>query len=301
MKKNRKPVNISIDEFKKHWEKGLSDIELAEIFDCAISTLAKYRRSFNLPANVKRYGKATLIDREILTSLVFEGFSNSEIAKKLKVTPLSVKNAKKRFGLEDTDERINKKITLSKKQKEVLFGTLLGDGYAQIQSRHCCITIQHSKKQKDYLDYLLKYFENIPKTISEYSRKDIRTNKTYEIYSVRLNTNECFDEFRKIFYDDKKHIPLDKLEEYYTPLSMAIHYFDDGWNEGNAAIFATCSFTKEELHIFRKFLFNKYDLETTLSKDNRIRIRACSYDRFIELIKPYTPECMKYKIEKVVS
>lgn len=301
MTKNRKKVNISIDDFKKHWENGLSDIELAEIFNCACSTLSKFRRNLGLKANTKRHGKATLIDREILTKLVLDGFSNSEIAKKLKVTPLSIKNAKKRFGLENTDERINEKIILTHQQEEVLFGTLLGDAYAQIQSKHCCITIQHSKKQKEYLDYILSYFENIPKTINEYSREDVRTNKVYEVCSVRFHANECFDSFRMMFYNDKKHIPLDKLEEYYTPLAMAIHYMDDGWNEGHAAIFATCSFTKEELQIFRKFLFNKYDLETTISSDNRIRIRACSYDNFIKLIKPYIPTCMNYKIEKVVS
>lgn len=69
-----------------------------------------------------------------------------------------------------------------------------------------------------------------------------------------------------MFYDSngKKIIPIKFLEEYYTPLAMAIHYCDDGYNEGHAAVFATCSFTLEELEQFKKFLFDKYSIETTL-------------------------------------
>ena len=147
----------------------------------------------------------------------------------------------------------------------------------------------------------MSYLSNIPHKISNYIRTDIRTDKEYGVITLQLYANECFNIFREMFYRDKKIIPIKYLEEYYTPLAMAIHYCDDGWNEGNAAIFSTCSFTKEELLHFKKFLFNKYGLETTIFGQNRLRVRACSFNLFKSLIKPYIPECMNYKIEKVVS
>lgn len=299
-----KKVIINEQEFIEQWESGKTDTELAIVFNCSNSYIGKYRKQLNLKANVRRVGKKTLIDREKFISLVNEGKSNQELSKIFNVTPPSIKKAKKRFGIQNEDERSNKPIILTHEQKEVLFGSALGDAYIQIQQKNAEVVIQHSKKQEEYISYLQSYFPNIPHFISSYERCDIRTGKTYQVQTLRLNANKAFNEFREMFYnnDKKKIIPIKYLEEYYTPLAMAIHYCDDGWNEGHAAIFATCSFTLEELYELKKFLFNKYSLKTTITKsDHRIRIRACSYDHFIELIREYIPDCMKYKITKKLS
>ena len=143
-----KKVNINEIEFIENWKKGLSDIELASIFDCSNSYIGKYRRNLKLKANIKRVGKKILINKDTLIELMNLGKNNSEIAKILKVTPLSVKLAKERFNLENKDERINKYIELTHEQKEVLFGSILGDTYVRVQQKNAEITIQHSQKQR---------------------------------------------------------------------------------------------------------------------------------------------------------
>ena len=45
-----------------------------------------------------------------------------------------------------------------------------------------------------------------------------------------------------------------------------------------------------------KFLFNKFNLETTMPKDKRIHIRAKSKNHFKELILPYMHKTMLYKL-----
>lgn len=297
-------IEIDLNELEKKVSEGLTDIELADYFNCSYTFIGKTRRNLGLKANVRRVGKKILIDREKFIEEINNGRSNDELAKIFKVSPGSIKKAKERFGLQNLDQRINEPLILSHIQEEILFGSILGDAYVNPHGKNCSICIQHSKKQEDYLKYKCNYFPEEIYTISEYSRNDIRTNKTYEVINVSFQSNLSFNKFRNMFYDDEKHkhIPIDQLENYYTPLAMAIHYCDDGWNEGNSAVFATCSFSKEELFEFKKFLFNKYNLETTIFGENRLRIRTCSYDLFINLISNYIPESMKYKItKKVVS
>lgn len=61
---------------------------------------------------------------------------------------------------------------------------------------------------------------------------------------------------------------------------------------------ASCGFDKESLELFQKFLFNKFNIETTITKDNRLYIRVNSRNLFEYLILPYVKEvpCMLYKL-----
>lgn len=55
-------------------------------------------------------------------------------------------------------------------------------------------------------------------------------------------------------------------------------------------------FTEKEILEFRKFLFIKFNLETSMFKDRRIYIKAKSKFLFRQLVLPYMHESMMYKL-----
>ena len=59
---------------------------------------------------------------------------------------------------------------------------------------------------------------------------------------------------------------------------------------------ATNCFTISELQKFQYFLLTKFNLKTTLHKDNGIYIRKESANTFKELVFPYIIDSMKYKL-----
>ena len=73
-------------------------------------------------------------------------------------------------------------------------------------------------------------------------------------------------------------------------------YMDDGYKTQCSYGIATNCFTIEELNKFRIFLLEKFNLETSIHKGNRLYILAKSAKRFTELISPYICNCMKYKL-----
>lgn len=200
----------------------------------------------------------------------------------------------------------NPTIELSHKQKELIFGCLLGDGYCKKvgNDKNATFEFQHSLKQKEYVEYKRSFLLNLPGRVYEYTRHDIRTEAEYDTYTASFLTNQCFSDFHSIFYDGgKKKIPLEYLDELYTSFALAIHYMDDGscvkksgYNSYDVSI-ATCSFSIDDLNQLVYFLKKKFDLEFTIQKSsNRIRLRSKDISKFFNLIRPYVPECMLYKI-----
>ena len=82
----------------------------------------------------------------------------------------------------------------------------------------------------------------------------------------------------------------------FTARSLAFMFMDDGSKTNNSYTIATQCFTKNNLEEFKKVLFTKFGIETTLHKHNQLYIRACSAALFKSLIEPYMCDCMKYKL-----
>lgn len=104
------------------------------------------------------------------------------------------------------------------------------------------------------------------------------------------------------FYKNKhkKITCLDFLNMYFTDVSLAILFMDDGSNTGNASGFHlnTNCFSKEDLFLFINFLKQKYGLEVSLHSRNRLYVKAKSSKYFAHIVKPYLHESMFYKLGK---
>jgi len=303
---------LEFDELKliQLCDDGLNDLELAEIFNCSYTCISKYRRNLKIKPN--RKSRAIVeITKEELEKLVNLGLTDAKIGKLYNMYASSIYSKRKKFNIERKSYTENPEIQMTDIQKQVLFGCVLGDGYLnKTTNKNSTFEFNHSLKQEEYVNYKFNYFNNFPGRTFYFDRKPHKvTNKVYKTYTGVLYTNKAFNFFKEAFYNNvvKKRIPIELLDEFYTPLAMAIHYCDDGSfhltnkNGGGTISIATCSFEREELELFKEFLHRKYGLETTVTKSNRIYIKASSSNNFMNLIRPYIIESMQYKLMRNVS
>ena len=192
------------------------------------------------------------------------------------------------------DKSKGKNVTINQTIKDVAIGSLLGDG--NIDKR--CLNIAHSIKQKEYLEYKLNLIAHICNG-KIYDRKE-----KGKIVSHRIRTyhHDYFGKLKNEWYKEKKTIPIN-IEAYLTPLAVAIWYMDDGGLRGKeSARIATCSFEKEEVELLSQALNNRYGLNSRVMKECKyytIYIPKKSFLIFREIIRPYVPGCMQYKLSKV--
>jgi len=122
-------------------------------------------------------------------------------------------------------------ISLSKEQKSILFGIILGDGYLQkTGKKNARLRLEHGGNQKEYLLWKVKklrqLFQGKPKYLE---RIHPISKRKYSYWRHQSQSTPYLGKLRNIFYpDSKKRIPED-LQKYLTPLTLAVWYMDDGY------------------------------------------------------------------------
>lgn len=208
-------------------------------------------------------------------------------------------------------EEYKKTLSLSKKQREILVGVLLGDGhleklYTPTLGR---LKVEHSHKQKDYVDWLYEEFRDWVR--SKPRLREIKAfGNIYQNYGFSTYGHRLFGEFRERFYKGKKKIIPNDLEKDVTPLGLAVWYMDDGSikSKRHKGVFLnTQGFEEDELKKLQKILRNKFRIRSTTREQTRnqktkrqLYLGGESGERFIKLIQSYIIPSMKYKIPKVL-
>lgn len=188
----------------------------------------------------------------------------------------------------------------------VVFGLLLGDGYASNRSGEGVrISIKQSITHKEYLFWLYSFFfsrgycSNLEPRIFTRTIKGI-DNKYYG-FEFNTYTFRSFLWIYESFYKNgKKMLPLN-LELYFTPLTLAILISDDGTYTNAGVRIATNCFTLNEVEFLGNILKNKFNLDVTVQKISlknqySLYIKKNSIDKLKELVLPYLHPSMHYKI-----
>lgn len=287
------------------YNQGKMDSEIGKILGIKRATIQYYRSTHNLPTKFT-YDKISKIDNNKFEELFNQGLSDYAIAKELNMSPDGVYSHRIRHNYKrDNNLRLNKAITLTDFQKQVLIGTMLGDSSMRL-GKGClspCITCAHGIKQKEYCEYKTKIFESLGATCNYHKRNiiDERTGIYYEDYTMFIPSNPEFLLYYNSFYPNgKKVIPLNLLNQF-TEVSLAFMYMDDGSKVKSGYNIATNCFEKEELNKFRMFINNKFNIDSIIHKNNSLYIKANSRNLFTYLIAPYVIESMRYKLHSPLT
>jgi|EP01039_Chlorochromonas_danica_P011485 hypothetical protein len=199
---------------------------------------------------------------------------------------------------------------LTQIQKDLIVGTLLGDGNFQTNSagntwRYRAI---HKLAHESYITHkyqILRDFCETPPKLSTVI--DRRTNKIYQRFTFQTICADDFRYYALLFYKQqldkswKKQIPS-TISKLLTPQALAYWYMDDGalkWRgKSNSVRICTDLFSGNEINLLKKTLETNFSLKISIEKKDsiqRLSILEESYPILKTLIEPYLLPCMFYK------
>ena len=204
-------------------------------------------------------------------------------------------------------EEYKTRLSLTDRQKEILIGTILGDAhleklYTPELSR---LKIEHSYKQKEYVDWFYEEFKNWIRTKPKEKIKKV-FGKIHKNYGFCTYGHGLLGNFQKEFYAEKKKVIPDNLFKNITLLSLAVWYMDDGSIKSNKhkGVFLNAqSFSEKDVKTLQSILENKFGLTSATRKDEsgeQIYLGGKSGEEFIKIIEPFVIPSMKYKIPRVL-
>ena len=211
----------------------------------------------------------------------------------------------------------------SKSQISFLVGSALGDGSAMFDNRlknkrvRFCIAHKNDNANTEYMNMICGLFVNhaspIRHRVSGYGSDIIYTN----IGVINALPN-CFHNQNNYVHTSIDPTKND-LFNLIDPLAIAVWYIDDGsmrrgredgandsaTNVTSRATIATNRYEKEMVERLTGILSQKFDIECFCVRDKkrkdgtygyRIDFNKCGAQKLFELITPYIPSCMRYKI-----
>lgn len=195
---------------------------------------------------------------------------------------------------------LKKTLILIKHQREIIAGTLFGDGHLETQNKGKTyrLKIEHCDAQKEYLNW---FYHELRIWIPSEPYTKVKNGKVY--VGVRTYSHKAFSSFGKAFYSQGKKVIPKTFDKLLTPLSLAIWFMDDGSfksTKHRTYVIHTLGYRKSELEDVQKILLKKFNLHTSLHNQKgkywRLYIQSQSADKFKELIEPYILPSMKYKL-----
>ena len=207
--------------------------------------------------------------------------------------------------------------TFTEEQLNILIGTLLGDGWIQVDrskkiitnARYAFAQSGNIPRHKSYVDHVLTKLKNF---CTETRKATFRKSDNFSKYEFTTRTLDVFFLLYQIFYyfdptfmkQQIKSIPRPLLEKIITPEIIAYLYMDDGNQQDRSFVISTNSFTFEDNIWFADLLRRKFGIfchvyYSQAKQRNMIYISAFSHNNFIDLIEPYMVPEMKYKLKPI--
>lgn len=183
-----------------------------------------------------------------------------------------------------------RKRPMTSLQKELIFGSLLGDGYLARTTRGYAFRVNHSISQKEYVDWKYAHLASLSNS---------RPRVYQRSYYFRTVTHPFMTDLHMMFYEgDRKRLPRETAA-WISPFAFAIWLMDDGARDKNQLRLNTQSFSLEENERLIDILEAKLGIMATINRDKdryRLRVYATSMPRVRQLVAPFLIPSMQYKL-----
>lgn len=242
------------------------------------------------------YVNQNMTDAEIATQFSRRHWHISQLRKKYRISGI---NARQREFLKRPPS-----IPMTDRQQSILMGTLLGDGCLKQSGSRSYLSVSHSVKQKQYLEWI---HSELSSFCHNSLREEIHHGK-YTMYALTSESREDLASIRNTIYIPRKTIVASYFKQL-DALGLAVWYMDDGslaYVNGKTLCycFATNSYTEEEQISLKQILFNNFGLETMLKpaisqkgrKQFVLIIASSSFDKFTNLVRAHVHPSMHYKL-----
>ena len=196
----------------------------------------------------------------------------------------------------------NPHIIVNDLEHDLIIGSTLGDANIRQRNRNCMFRVGHTLKQKKYLEWKISVLKEFKTKGVTFNQRKIN-NRALDIYNFDLNTHYVFNFYRKLFYNKKgrKIITKDLLKQI-NQRSLAFWLCDDGsyCKKQKYIILCTNAFSLKEHKLLKNFFKKEFNLNPTIGfRDNKyhyLRFKKDDTAKFVEMVKPFLPLSMHYKV-----
>jgi predicted transcriptional regulator len=255
-------------------------------------TVLRRARKYGLQySNIPK--RSDTIDYSVIKKLVKKDYSAVKIAKLLNKNRSSIHQIMRKHKIERSS-----KVKLTKREKAILIGTLLGDSALQQTkgSHNVKLSCIHSTKQSKYCLWKADNLKSLEMKSYDYkTKKDKKTGKVYYGVGIYSKCTETLNYWYSELYKEKKIIP-NSLLEHFNDLSLAVLYMDDGYIRGSSYSLCTDCFDQQSLANFNNMCKSKFGIQWKVSSRNRLVLPIRFRKTFEKLITPHMHEELLYKL-----
>jgi uracil-DNA glycosylase len=200
------------------------------------------------------------------------------------------------------EDRIATGQGLSQLAYDVACGTVLGDGHLNSGRAH--LTFSHSMQQKEYALFKASLLTELQPRLGEFFvAAVVGGERAYPVVQVRTRAHRAFGVLRRDFYRPKKVVP-EWLETDLNERMLAFWFMDDGHTRirpGRQPLseIATVGFSDRDLQVLLRGL-ERLGLPAKALR-HRLHFDVQSTRALSELIAPYVPASMRYKLHPEIA
>lgn len=195
-------------------------------------------------------------------------------------------------------------FSLSQRCKQILVGTILGDGCLERNGRNVRLRIDHAESQSAFVEWKFRELSELsPSKPRLTARLDLRTNQVHRNLRFSTCTTPVLNPFFGFFYEGKpeKFIPDCIGDLMKSPLSLAVWYMDDGGRRSDcrSGYLNTNAYSVGDVDVLKRILFENFKVSTRThfaAGKPRIYVPQSQFTRFCDLIRPHVINEMKYKL-----
>lgn len=204
--------------------------------------------------------------------------------------------------------KIKRKTVLTKKQKSLIVGSLLGDGTMRVgrNAINANFKVEHGLAQKEYVLWKYRILKPLVFTKTKLSYRYRSNGKKYpKSWWFRTIRHPLLTKIYQEFYksegykNGKKLIPLD-LKTILNPLSLSVWIMDDGCFSRGKIDISTYSFSISDIEKLQEVFQKKFGIEINYYRDRdkgyRMYCKKTETKKLVKIIQPYIIPSMKYKI-----
>jgi len=194
-------------------------------------------------------------------------------------------------------------LRLTRQQNDVLIGTLLGDGCLELNGSKVRLRIDHSEKQKEYVEWkhhvLANFAAGKPRSIKVL---DKRTKRIYQHSRFDTLSKGLFVNYMRIFYKNgKKIVPQNVNRLLKNRLALAVWFMDDGYNRNDCKGMRinTQSYSLAEQKRLQDCMRKNFNLRVNIHRQSgkfNLYVPSADSKKFCDLIADFVLPSMKYKL-----
>lgn len=197
----------------------------------------------------------------------------------------------------------------------VIYGMMLGDGTVSNRGTSANFRINHAPGQREYLEFKRALFGEV----ASETKLAVNGKTKQEFYYFYTLASSEWQRVWSVFHQDSRKITVGAksyVKKVVTPVilrdlndfGVALWCLDDGYLTHGSFIISTCSFDRTEHELMAQWFAERYGLRAAIYEMNnvvngqrrpylKLAFGVEHTKHLIDLIRPYVPPCMAYKVD----